>query len=339
MADVSLNDLLSFGSKIQKRIETGELTRSDKDFNPLLNKAIDDLSVAHERVETIGLFSRNEDIEEVATSDLKFMLVPAVLGNLLFQLMEGDRLTNLMRSKEYLIIYLQRCYDYAITTEPPVVSESSEGAGLAPPTPPVAVQHKKTIQQLSAERDKKMAKYRSKKELEKKLKEVTSLIDSAPSTHAVDEEILRDHTLTSIKLWEHESRDCIGTISQEIQLLSMRPPTGATPPVAEAPPKPRPSQKPLVITREMLKGNVFGAGYPSLPSMTVEEFYDKTYKEQIERQQQENTNKTAAHASHEEVEEKELTEEEEQEKLRKEREFDDYKDDHRRGWGNRKNMG
>ena len=33
MADVSLSELLSFGSKIQKRIEAGELTRSDKDFS------------------------------------------------------------------------------------------------------------------------------------------------------------------------------------------------------------------------------------------------------------------------------------------------------------------
>ena len=86
--------------------------------------------------------------------------------------------------------------------------------------------------------------------------EVTSLIDSTPSTHAVDEEVLRDHTLTSIKLWDHESRDCIETISQEIQILSLRPSAGATPPLSEAPPRPRPPQKPLVITREMLKVNI-----------------------------------------------------------------------------------
>ena len=85
---------------------------------------------------------------------------------------------------------------------------------------------------------------------------MTSLIDSAPSTHAVDEEILRDHTITSIKLWIHEARDCIDTISQEIQIISLRPPTGPSPPAAEAPPRPHPPQEPLVITREMLKVNI-----------------------------------------------------------------------------------
>lgn len=62
------------------------------------------------------MFSRNEELDEVATADLKsvylciflynsfvffdrFMMVPALLGSLTFQLMEGERLVNLKKAK------------------------------------------------------------------------------------------------------------------------------------------------------------------------------------------------------------------------------------------------
>lgn len=89
------------------------------------------------------------------------------------------------------------------------------------------------------------------------IQHLSSLIDSASSsTHSIDDEVLRDHVITSLKLWVFEGTECIDTINQEIQLVSMRPPPGAyPPPVAEAMPRPHPPPKPVVITREMLKVN------------------------------------------------------------------------------------
>lgn len=50
--------------------------------------------------------------------------------------------------------------------------------------------------------------------------------------------------------------------------------------------EPKPKQKerstplkPVIITRDAIQKAVYGAGYPSLPTMTVEEFYDKRVKE------------------------------------------------------------
>ena len=89
------------------------------------------------------------------------------------------------------------------------------------------------------------------------IQHLSSLIDSASSsTHSIDDEVLRDHVITSLKLWVFEGTECINTINQEIQLVSMRPPPGAyPPPAAEATPRPNPPPKPVVITREMLKVN------------------------------------------------------------------------------------
>jgi immunoglobulin-binding protein 1 len=48
---------------------------------------------------------------------------------------------------------------------------------------------------------------------------------------------------------------------------------------AQKPKLPVPKLKPIIITRDDVQKKVFGAGYPSLPVMTVEEFYDKRVKD------------------------------------------------------------
>ncbi|CAB4002207.1 Immunoglobulin-binding 1 [Paramuricea clavata] len=99
--------------------------------------------------------------------------------------------------------------------------------------------------------------------------------------------------------------------------------------------------KPVLITRQMIQNKVFGAGYPSLPTMTQEEYFEKELREgKIVTEFSEN--KTSKSKSDEEGEKEEMDCAEDEkylEKLTKEREWDDWKDDHRRGWGNRENMG
>ena len=33
--------------------------------------------------------------------------------------------------------------------------------------------------------------------------------------------------------------------------------------------------RPFIITKDMIQKKVFGAGYPSLPTLTIEEFYEQ----------------------------------------------------------------
>ena len=40
----------------------------------------------------------------------------------------------------------------------------------------------------------------------------------------------------------------------------------------------RSKPKSFIITKDVISKHVFGAGYPSLPTMTVEEFYEQQYK-------------------------------------------------------------
>ena len=75
--------------------------------------------------------------------------------------------------------------------------------------------------------------------------------------HRVDDEVLRDHALTLLRVWTFRCQDNVYSVDQEADLLEgMAKRRGgangsmATPP---DPPPARPPMKPVVITREMLQ--------------------------------------------------------------------------------------
>lgn len=105
------------------------------------------------------------------------------------------------------------------------------------------------------------------------------------------------------------------------------------------PPKPEPL-KPFIITKDDVQKAVFGMGYPALPVMTVEELYQQR-RETGQWGPPPASSATFVNPEEKADEEslqKELLEEQDDEaELRRKREYDEYKDDHRRGWGNRFN--
>lgn len=81
---------------------------------------------------------------------------------------------------------------------------------------------------------------------------------------------------------------------------------------------------------------MFGAGYPSLPTMSVNDWYEQHAKHgQLPDQ---GIPKRATRDNEEDDEEDEEEQEDEQ-SLQKARQWDEWKDSHRRGYGNRHNMG
>lgn len=91
------------------------------------------------------------------------------------------------------------------------------------------------------------------------------------------------------------------------------------------------------------QAQVFGAGYPSLPTMTVNDWYEQHAKHGILPDQgipRKAAAEDSADAEEWENAEKERKEEnDDEESLLKARNWDDWKDTHRRGYGNRQNMG
>lgn len=91
------------------------------------------------------------------------------------------------------------------------------------------------------------------------------------------------------------------------------------------------------------QAQVFGAGYPSLPTMTVDEWYEQHQKRGVlpdqgmpKRVGVEESEDAKDHEG--EMKDKQV-ENDDEEALVKARNWDDWKDSHRRGYGNRKSMG
>ena len=75
---------------------------------------------------SLGLFSKNENVEEVATNDLKFFLLPVLLGDLNLKLNSEDRMSILNVAEVYFKDFLQRCKEYAVTEDIPDFNEVKE---------------------------------------------------------------------------------------------------------------------------------------------------------------------------------------------------------------------
>lgn len=79
--------------------------------------------------------------------------------------------------------------------------------------------------------------------------------------HPVDEEVLRDHALTLLRVWALRCRDHLQSVDREVELLEGMAARGgasgggeaATPTEPEGARRP---MKPVVITKEMLKVGV-----------------------------------------------------------------------------------
>ncbi|XP_013773384.1 immunoglobulin-binding protein 1-like [Limulus polyphemus] len=199
---------------------------------------------------------------------------------------------------------------------------------------------------MGKKRQEKIARYKKQKEMENKLNDLEKCIEN-PST---DEEIVREYWLLTIKKWISTALDELGSLEMEkpiLEHLSKRKTDGDKGHEAKNVSGKKKMLKPIIITRNEMQKKVFGAGYPGIPAMTVDEFYEQKYgdnsqnqhKFQVSSLQDKNSELDTLNAEKEETEKEQKEETEDHETLKKAREWDEWKDDHRRGWGNRKNMG
>lgn len=66
-------------------------------------------------VSLTDIFSKNEGIEEVATNDLQYFLLPALLGALSLKLTSGERKDIVDCAEIYFKDFLSRCNDYGLS--------------------------------------------------------------------------------------------------------------------------------------------------------------------------------------------------------------------------------
>ena len=241
----------------------------------------------------------------------------------------------------YYIDYLQRCQDYGfnIETIPKLVKfkdeEEEDGVETIPRMP--------NMNKMNTERAAKMARYKQSKQLESDLKELKVVLSGASR----DEDVLRDYYLKLIQKFVNTSLDELTSLEMEVGVLRHmeKLKAGRVVPEPEKPPR---RLQPIIITADKLQKEVYGLGYPSLPILSVDEFYEKRIAEGWWKPPS-SGGALQDRAANPELEAEQVEQEEREKDLAVDRDdeaararaqgWDEYKDDHRRGEGNRHNMG
>ncbi|XP_073695752.1 immunoglobulin-binding protein 1 isoform X2 [Garra rufa] len=332
-----LSDLLDRGWKLYEEVDTTNEPSSSNPVQVKVKRGIMQLEEATRMVNQLNLFSRNEALEEITTADLKYLLLPALLGALTMkQVNPSKRLEHVQAARVYFMDFLRRCKDYDVCSfQLPRVSENTADTPTeeqTDPSVPMPVSQPDLIA-MATQRQAKIERFNQRKETEAKLSEIRGLVESG----SADEEVVRDFYLLNVRRWVTVALEEIDSINQEIEILKQMELFKQSAP-QPSPPK-RPPMKPFILTKDAVQAKVFGAGYPSLATMTVDDWYEQHRRKGC-LPDQGIPRSTDGDAEEDERAERERKEEnDDEEALQKARDWDDWKDTHRRGYGNRKNMG
>ncbi|XP_075549853.1 immunoglobulin binding protein Tap42 [Dermacentor variabilis] len=347
----SLNELFDRGFNLYIEIEKSTESANEKSYQDKVREAATQFENATHLVNETGIFSENEEIDEVATHHLKFLLLPALLGSLTQKKVTADRSEILRLSEVYFRDFLTRCRQYGVTSYELPETKDEE---VPDEKPASGTKKSETDSLLDAcrKRKEKIARFTEQKAMEERQRQLKDLINSP----TVDDEVLREYYNVLLKYWVNASIEELRSIEEEKPILQyMAKMKAQGKPTHEASTQRQPNKplRPIIITRNEFQKQVYGVGYPSIPSMTVDEFYAKRYPEHSQQESSSGAavkpfslqdwaadpEKASRELEEEEAQKEQLTDGDDQGALDYKRAMDDWKDENRRGSGNRKNMG
>ncbi|KAK3786509.1 hypothetical protein RRG08_039155 [Elysia crispata] len=339
--------------KMHQYFDKTDDSSSSDIFQGKLRQAIESTQRAIRMVNDLDLFSRNEDIEEVATNEVKYMLLSAYLGYFTGLNTHMSRADAVMKSKMCYTDYLKLIKTYGIIEYDISLSEGDDGDEDIENVVPSNRIRGSDVNVMSAQRNNKIQRFKEKKEMERKIAELQPQVEK----EHVDDEVKREFYLTQIRHWANQAIDEVDSCNLELQMLKHRQEMAASCGGNGASGNHSNNQnlgnkakpfRPFILTKNNLQKQVFGAGYPAIPTMTVDEFYQQKLKEgHLSESVQGHSmqswaadpEKDAQDREREAAEKEDKEQREDEEALQRARAMDEWKDDHRRGDGNRYNKG
>ena len=349
LENTTASTLFDIGWKFQQDLANA-FDQSSPEFDQKRKKLIELLQKCENMLGELGLFSENESLEEVSTNELRYFINDALLGWLFSKVTNtkpSERLLALEESKKYYTKYLNLTFNYGIhridikqfsssgqNKVSKILSETQAGRQAA---------FEQNLINQAYDRSEKIKRYREQKELEDKLKNCQLVL----SKSYIDEEQKSEIYNIYIKYWLNQAIDDLKLVNDEINILSSigKDPHGPVhKPVGKAVGLPAAS-KPYIITKDAVQAKVFGHGYPSVPVYSIEEFYDqladKGYMphcgQSADQPVQIGKGVTETQKQEEKVQKDLLEDKDDEEEIKKQREWDEFKDDNKRGSGNRYN--
>ncbi|KAI5955384.1 TAP42 [Candida jiufengensis] len=319
------------------------------EYQTSLTNLIKEFELILKIINSLSLFSDNEELKELSTSYIPYLNIWFYLSQLYSRVLKKNNNISidnkpefLQVSKSYLIEFLTNLKNYQLLDkdEEQKLKLIDEGENIQ-----ISPQLK---------RQEKIDNYKKEQQLKEKIKLFQEMKDDSKSN--ADDETERSIYINQLKFNLLKSFEFIDLLNMEIQVLKNKPqpklqeinedelnddrikskdPTGFTTRVEKLPKnqisdlisKQGKILQPFTITtKEKLKNRVFGTGQV-LPSMTVEEYLDyelangKLMKEEVKDPIKDDENYES--------------EEDDEAQLEKRR-WDDWKDEHPKGAGNMK---
>lgn len=348
-SEPGLAELYEQGLKLMQEAE--KLPRGDKRQDTYINSR-KCFEKAAELVESLSIFSSNETVDDIATADLRYLLVPAYLAKVFVSSeCSSHRLEVFEKAESWIVKFLTRIVQYGLgDTE---VKRSLEQALQQSSD---TTRSQVDLKSAMLDRESKIEKYKKMKLLEDRLSELERQVKVGQE---VDDEVKREYYLQLIKKWIDDTHECLEReVRPALFFERGRPDKSAEELASSVKSEPQEGtskgvqMKPFTIVKTETQKQVFGLGYPSMPTFTVDEFISKkindgelafqaqkeVYANSLQRYaEQPNLMREQEEESDTEREAKE--EREDQDELKRKRNWDNFKDENPRGSGNRHNMG
>ncbi|GMS87993.1 hypothetical protein PENTCL1PPCAC_10168, partial [Pristionchus entomophagus] len=333
--EASLMERFGAAEKIITDYESGLI--NSKDAQEHLKRAIGKLEEMTIIVNRLSLFSSNESVEELPNGSIHLLLLPCLLA-LAHQNISSEpekKMEELRMSKVYFRDFLKRLREYGViemgefSWEKEKEGEENTEVDAKVKSPAVHMAEAET------RRKEKIDRFRNQKEQHDRFLELTRQRQINPE----DDSAQRDLLLAQLRYYAYRALGELDSIESELPMLQMmaaRAAAGLTePPKTER----GPARKPFIITRDKAQKAVYGLGYPAIPVMSVDEWYDQKMASGAWGENGPGGSGTSKEPenrlSDSENEDDGRDDERRSAKLR----WDEYKDTHRRGWGNMHNKG
>jgi immunoglobulin-binding protein 1 len=357
--DMKLSDIFEKIWKNYQQSDESEEETNSPNLQLKISESIELAEKAVHMVNDLGLFSTNEHIDEVTTNELKYLLLPAMLGQLMMKSSQPvDRFESMQKAQIYLIdfIRLLRLYDITQVELPkPFTTKTASDNETDDDTIASAKKASATqaadLEAQKHRRHTKVERFRRQKVLRQDLK---ALYDAVHLQH-VDEDVKRKYYLMLLDKWLVDSLDSLDTLDVELNLLHEMSKLGGIGRPGNTDSKKHSHKvshqstgvlRPFIITKDDVQKQVYGIGYPSIPTFTVDQFYQQRVDQGIFPDPTHGagpvviTGDPEEEAARERERKAALKEENETDNdVKNARDWDDWKDDHRRGWGNTHNKG
>ncbi|CAF0887823.1 unnamed protein product [Rotaria sordida] len=326
----------------QNDLQSSSVNTTTDDYSSKLLHTIRLLESLEKRLISLELFSDNEHIDEVSTINIRYLLIYAFLA-WLYQTKRSkpsQRLVNVQHACDYYLKFLTMTKNYDLhkysIPKIPTNQECEKTEQLS--------SRNVDMMQMAQDRASKIRGHLKRREEEESMK----AFEEAMKHDLTDEEAKRSFYLSKIHWWINTAFDDLDYLYDELRVLLQRQSIESTndEEIHKRSERKSPSRplKPMIITRDQLQAKAIGAGYPSISTMTIDEFYQSLTQrglaptpEQVKQMNAGPKFPTASDAEKEDIAKESYTEKDNPDMLKYLRSMDEFKDDHRHGEGNRFN--